>query len=333
MGCVKVELQFQTVPASKCPKRDVLAAIDIYCKSVDQGSLTDTNQIKDYIWNAKSHSDEKRTMFFYLLYDSDRKVEGFAEFAYLPKNQVLVLDYLCTQHRNHVLFYNFYHMVLQDIEDALHKKEQFIRYAITELSLNQLEGKLVDTDSNYFRHLLSNENYTLLKYPYYQPPLLEFDEVHEFNLAIKLFSSDKNGLLILDKTHYLSIVRELYIQHYAAWFNMRSDFLQIVDELLVRIEHEIIQNSESMPIALVQCALFEDGQCPKFSPENITIPRMKRKKQKWGLAVSVWILLTFLTCIFCIIPRFSQVEAIVCSVLTIIAGAISIISFRRDFFR
>lgn len=328
-----MELKFQTVPASKCPKRDVLEAIDIYCKSVDQGSLTDTNQIKDYIWNAKSHSLEKRIMFFYLLYDSEHKVEGFAEFAYLPKNQVLVLDYLCTLQRNHVLFYNFYHMALQDIEDALHKKGQFIRYVITELSLKQLDGKLIDIDSNYFRHLLSNENFTLLKYPYYQPPLLEYDEVQEFNLAIKLFSSNQNEPLILDKAHYLSIVKELYIQHYAAWFNMQNDYLKIIEKLLVRIEHEMIQNSESMPISFVQCTLFEEGQCPKFSPENITIPRVKRKKQKMRLVVSLWIFLTFLTCVFCIIPQFSQVVAKVCSVLTILPGAISIISFRRDLFR
>lgn len=328
-----MDLQFQTIPASKCPKKDVLAAIDIYCKTVDPGSITDTNQIKDYIWNAKSHSHEERTMFFYLLYSSDHKVEGFSEFAYLPQNQVLVLDYLCTRQRNHVLFYNFYHMVLQDIEGTLHSRGQFIRYAITELSLTKLDGKLADTDSNYFRHLLSNENYTLLKYPYYQPPLLEFEKAQEFNLAIKLFSSEERELLTLDKAQYLSIVRELYNQHYATWFHMRSDFQLLINELLMQIEHEIIQNSESSPIALVQCALFEDGQCPKLSSENITLPRVKKKKWKGRFVVSLWIMLTVLTFAFCVIPQLSQIAAITCSFLTIIAGIISIVSFRREFFR
>ena len=165
-------LQFSVLPASKCSKKDVIAALDIYCKTVDPGSLTDTNQIKDYIWNFKNHCNETRSMFFYILYDQNSNVIGFAEYAYLPHNQVLVLDYLCTQQRNHMLFYNFYHMVLQEITDTLKKKGQFIRYIITELSLNQRDGKLVDLDSNYFRHLLSNENFKLLKYPYYQPPLL-----------------------------------------------------------------------------------------------------------------------------------------------------------------
>ena len=57
-------LQFKVVPAAKCPKKDVIAAIEIYCKTVDSGSMTDTNQIKDYIWNPKEHSQEPRTMFF-----------------------------------------------------------------------------------------------------------------------------------------------------------------------------------------------------------------------------------------------------------------------------
>ena len=157
-------LQFNVIPASKCSKKDVLTAIDIYCKSVDSGSLTDTNEIMDYIWNPRKNIDKKREMFFYILYDQKSNVVGFAEYAYLPNNQVLVLDYLCTKQRNHMLFYIFYHMVLQEITDILKKKGLFIRYIITELSLIQKNGKLIDIDSNYFRHLLSNENYKLLKY-------------------------------------------------------------------------------------------------------------------------------------------------------------------------
>ena len=90
-----VLLQFSVLPASKCSKKDVIAALDIYCKTVDPGSLTDTNQIKDYIWNSKNHCNETRSMFFYILYDQNSNVIGFAEYAYLPHNQVLVLDYLC----------------------------------------------------------------------------------------------------------------------------------------------------------------------------------------------------------------------------------------------
>lgn len=325
-------LEFKTVPATKCPKRDVITALDIYCKCVDTGSLTDTNQIKDYIWNAKTHSQEPRTMFFYLLYSGDNSVEGFSEFAYLPENQVLVLDYLCTRQRNHVMFYNFYHMAIQEIEESLKKTGQFIRYIITELSLAKVDGKLVDIDSNYFRHLLSNENFQLIKYPYYQPPLLQQEQEQEFNLAIKLNSVDDSSLLTLQTAKYLSIVRELYYAHYLAWFRNFPQFDTIIDRLQSRIESEILLNKESGPITLVQCKLFEEGQCPKFTAENVTLPRVKRRMWKIRILIFAWILLTILTFLLCVIPTFSVVTTILCSFFTIIAGIISIASIRKDFF-
>lgn len=324
-------LQFSVFPALKCPKKDVISALDIYCKTVDQGSMTDTNQIKDYIWNSKEHTTEDRTMFFYLMYNQNRDVIGFAEYAYLPKTQVLVLDYLCTSQRNHMLFYNFYHMVLNEITDELKKNGQFIRYIITELSLNQKNGKLVDVDSNYFRHLLSNENYRLLKYPYYQPPLLKHENAEEFNIAIKLISSD-NSDFNLSKEQYLLIIEELYKSHYLSWFINNIEYPQIIQNLLERIKTEIPKNEKSDGISLIQCHLFEEGQCPKFTAENITIPREKKRKHKSLIYIILWGILSIITFLLCIIPAFSNVSTILCSFFTIIAGIISVVSFRHELF-
>ena len=325
-------LQFEIKPAEKCKKKDVLSALEIYCKFVDPGSMTDTNQIKDYIFNFRAHRQEPRTMFFYLLYGSDGAVEGFSEFAYLPETQVLVLDYLCTRQRNHVLFYNFYHMVIQEIEDVLKKKGQYIRYILTELSLTQIDGKLTDTDSNYFRHMLSNENFRLLKYPYYQPPLLQHEQAQEFNLAIKLMSVDNSGLLTLDSKQYLAIVNELYRSHYLSWYNHLPEFEAIIHQLQSRINNEIFNNKDSSPIALVQCKLFEDGQCPKFNAENVTLPRVKKKRRKAILLIIMWCVLSILTFILCVIPLFDGITTKLCSFLTIIAGFISVIMFRKELF-
>lgn len=324
-------LQFNVLAASKCPKKDVIAALDIYCKTVDQGSLTDTNQIKDYIWNSKDHICENRSMFFYIFYDQENNVIGFAEYAYLPQNQVLVLDYLCTHQRNHMLFYNFYHMVLQEITEELKKRGQFIRYLITELSLKQKDGKLIDVDSNYFRHLLSNENFRLLKYPYYQPPLLKYDETEEFNIAIKLLSTDK-GDFTLSNTQYLSIIEELYISHYQEWYRNDNSFESRINDLLLQIKSEISKNEDSNGIALIQCHLFEEGQCPKFTAENVTIPRERKKKLKSAFLVAIWILFSIGTFILCIVPCFNEVATVLCSFLTIIAGVTSVVSFRRELF-
>ena len=325
-------MQLKVVPARKCPKRDVISALDIYCRTVDVGSMTDTNQISEYIWNPKNHQSEPRQMFFYLLYDCDDKVEGFAEFAYLPENQVLVLDYLCTGHRNHVLFYNFYHMVIQDIEAVLKKTGLYIRYILTGLSLTNVNGQLTDVDSNYYRHLLSNEDYRLLKYPYYQPPLLPQDEVKEFNLAITFAGSYASSPLIISKQLYLSIVKELYYSHYLDWYNRDPELKSLLDELIKKIEREIVENRDSDPVSLVQCRLFDEGQCPKISAENVTLQRRRSKKLKAVFAVIAWVVLASITFVVCIIPELSRVVTVLCSFMTIIAGAISIISLRNDIF-
>lgn len=325
-------IQLKIVPAKKCPKRDIISALDIYCKAVDPGSLTDTNQISDYIWNAKDHQTEPRQMFFYLLYDSAGTVEGFSELAYLPENQVLVLDYLCTRRRNHVLFYNFYHMVIQEIEGLLQRKGHYIRFILTELSLTHVNGQLIDIDSNYFRHLLSNENYRLLKYPYYQPPLLPQVEIKEFNLAITMTGMPADSALILSRKQYLSIVKELYRSHYLAWYKNDLHFENVIETLLSRIEREIIQNKDTDPITLVQCRLFDEGQCPKITAENITLQRQRKKKWRIIVPLFLWGGLAILTFLFCAIPRFSDFVAASCSFLTILAGMISIISLRNDFF-
>lgn len=262
-------LQYRVASASNCPKKDVIEALDIYCKTVDEGSLTDTNQIKDYIWNSKGHDKEDRIMFFYLLYDDENNVCGFSEFAYLPMNRVLFLDYLCTDKRNHVLFYLFYNMVISEITSELKKKALFIRYIITELSTNQVDGVLSDRDSNYFRHLLTIEGFQLSKYPYYQPPLAPNDDDMEFNLAIKLVSAGVSSDLVLDKKLYLSLVHEIYFSHYLEWFAnytvQKEKTISIIQGLYNRVEKEMPSNSTLESILLINCKLFDEGHCPKYN--------------------------------------------------------------------
>lgn len=92
-------VHYSVHPTFKCSRKDVINALDIYCKCVDYGSLTDTNQIKDYIWNRQAHVSEERQMFFYILL-LNQKTDGraipslvlfpFAEGHHIPQVDVLV---------------------------------------------------------------------------------------------------------------------------------------------------------------------------------------------------------------------------------------------------
>lgn len=329
-------VQYKTASASTCPRKDVIEALDIYCKTVDEGSLTDTNQIKDYIWNDKKHRTEERLMFFYLLYDDDNKVCGFSEFAYLPKNRILFLDYLCTNKRNHVLFYLFYNMVISEISEGLKKKALFVRYIITELSTNQINGVLSDRDSNYFRHLLTMEGFQLSKYPYYQPPLTWKDDANEFNLAIKLISAEGASDLIIDKKLYLALVKEIYFSHYQAWFKnyaSQKESLSLIQELYNRVEKEMPGNLSMESISLINCRLFDEGQCPKYNAQNITLRSEKKRKRGKIITIVAWAFFTILTFVLFLIDENAVLATRISAFISIIAGAISIVTFRRELFR
>lgn len=275
-------------------------------------------------------------MFFYILYNINGDVEGFAEFAYLPQNSVLVIDYISTINRSNVQFYCFYHIAKQEIEETLKKSGQYVKYYVTELSLNQVDGKLNDYDSNFFRHMLSNENYIKLPFPYYQPPLAEnIEDVQEFSLAISLNSNNSADTIYFKKDKYLQILKELYYSHYLDWFQNycnREEYSAVLDKIYSKISNEISGDGKGSELALVQCKLYEEGQCPKISVDNITLPRLKKKRRRKIVTSSVWILFSSLTFIACIIPCLSEYTAIACSFLTIIAGIISIITAKKDLF-
>jgi hypothetical protein len=303
---------------------------------VDQGSLTNTNQIWDYIYNPQNHKSEPRKMFFYILYNVNGEVEGFAEFAYLPQNSVLVIDYISTINRSNVQFYCFYQMVKQEIEETLKKNRQYVKYYVTELSLNKVDGKLIDYDSIFFRHMLSNENYIKLPFPYYQPPLADDKEnVQEFSLAISLNSNNTTDTIIFKKDKYLQILKELFYSHYLDWFGNycnREEYCAVLDKIYAKISSEISGDGKGIELALVQCKLYEEGECPKISVENITLPRLKKRRRRKIATFSIWILFSALTFIVCVIPCLSKYTTIACSFLTIIAGVISIVTSRKDLF-
>lgn len=50
-----MKLEYKAVRADKrSSKGDITKALDIYIKNVDEGSLTNTNQILDYIYNPQN---------------------------------------------------------------------------------------------------------------------------------------------------------------------------------------------------------------------------------------------------------------------------------------
>ena len=314
--------------------KDLTEALDIYLHTIDENSETPTSQIRDYI---QCKYNDIRKMFFYILYTND-EVVGFAEYGYLPQSKALLIDYICTTPRNHTYFYNFYHMILEDITALLKKSNCYIKYIITELSLKKdNENKYIDVDSNYFRQLLSMEGFKVLRAPYYQP---YYDIKHELSLAdfsivIKPLINGIFPKTNVDETFYNELLTDLYQNHYAAWYKKYMD-TQMVEQffcdLLSRIQKEFTKGIEIDNITLVNCVLFENGLCQQISTENITLSKKRSSYIKqWVLRV-LCVVFSLATGIFCYLDRFNLTEAFLCSVLTIVSSSISLGQFIKDYF-
>lgn len=312
--------------------KDLIEALDIYLHTVDENSETATSQIRDYIQNKYK---DTRKMFFYILYVNDFVV-GFAEYGYLPQSEVLLIDYICTNPRNHTYFYNFYHMLFEDISEYLKKQNFYIKYIITELSLKKdNEKKYIDVDSNYFRQLLTMEGFKILKTPYYQPYCNMKHELSilDFNIAIKPLLNGLFPKTEIDETFYLEILNDIYMNHYVAWYEKYMDSEQVkifFTSLLNRIRKEFTGEIEIDDITLVNCVLFQKGLCQQISTENITLKkRQKNLIKQWSIRI-LCVVFSIATGIFCYIDFFNTAVTFICSLLTILSSIIALGQFIKD---
>lgn len=329
-----METNYRIKLVTSVKDKDLTEALDIYIHTVDEHSETSTSQIRDYIQNK--HKDNRK-MFFYILYVNN-KVVGFAEYGYLPKSEVLLIDYICTNPRNHTYFYNFYQMLFEDINEILKKKGLYTKYIITELSLKKdNENKYIDVDSNYFRQLLTMEGFKILKAPYYQPYCNMKHELSlsEFNIAIKPLLNGLFPNTTIDEIFYLEILTDIFTNHYAAWYEKYMAPEQVKEfftKLLSRIRKEFTDKIEIDDITLVNCVLFQKGLCQQISTENITLKKKRTNCLKqWTIRIGC-VIFSIATAIFCYLESFNSMETLICALLTILSSVISLGQFIEERF-
>lgn len=329
-----MEAKYRIKQVTSIKDKDLTEALDIYIHTVDENSETPTSQIRDYIQNKY---DDIRKMFFYILYVND-EVVGFAEYGYLPQSEALLIDYICTNPRNHTLFYNFYHMLFEDVSTLLKKNDCYIKYIITELSLKKdIDNKYIDVDSNYFRQLLTMEGFKILKTPYYQPyyNIRHVLSVTEFNLVIKPLFNALFSKTTIDETFYQEILTDIYVNHYVAWYEKYMDPEQVqkfFSDLLKRVQKEFTDKIEIDDITLVNCVLFQNGLCQQVSTENITLKKRRTHCIKQWVSRICCVLFSVATGIFCYFDCFGSAETFLCAVLTILASTISLGQYIKEHF-
>lgn len=329
-----MEMNYKIKAVTSIKDKDLAKALDIYIHTVDEDSDTSTSEIRDYIQNKFG---DHRKMFFYILY-SNNLVVGFAEYGYLPNSHVLLIDYICTNPRNHTYFYNFYYMIYEDIRQKLIKENFHIKYVATELSLKKdSENRYIDVDSNYFRQLLSVEQFRILKAPYYQPyrNAAQQLETIEFNIAIKPIINGLFAKTEIDRCFYRGIITDIYFEHYAVWYEKFMDPNNVNDffvNLIHKIDEEFTKEVKITidDITLVNCILFQRGQCKQVSSENITLSKIKKYHFKQWLFRIACVVFAVATGIFCYVDIFDSGVAFLSALLTIISSTIALIQFVKE---
>lgn len=332
---LQMDICYSVKNATQVKQTDLIKALEIYINKTDKLSETDTNQIIDYI---EKKYKENRFMFFFVLY-LNNEVCGFAEYAYLKKSKVLMLDYLCTKERNHTLFFNFYHMIFEEIKIFLESKKLFIEYILTELSLFTDKNKLTDVDSNYFRQVLSFEQFHILNIPYKQPYFNNELKFYEHNLAIKKADSYENYSYKLGKDFYISLISEIYIEHYLQWFlhyTEEKDYLKNeFQKAICSLKNEYPMESTVESISSVNCGLFEKGICEQIKPETITLSKVRKRKFRKYIFFILWIFLSIVSIIICFFQEelnFTKYITTLSTFLTLISGIITIIPYLKNKF-
>lgn len=318
--------------AYKAKQSDLIKALSIYAKTADKFAQTDTNQIMDYI--SKKYN-ENRVMFFFVLY-LNGEVCGFAEYAYLKENKVLMLDYLCTENRNHTLFYNFYQMIFEEINRILNSKKLFIEFIVTELSLLKHGKKLIEKDSNYFRQILSFEQFHILNIPYKQPYLGKKLEFFEYSLAIKA-NCYEDISHIYNKNFYMSLISEIYKEHYLQWYlhytDNKKELIEAFNDNIALLNKEYPSEAYVEEIYSVNCRLFDKGICNQIKPETITLSKQRKKNIKKYLVCTIWILLSISSILLCYFQDELSITKYISTfvnAITMITGIIALLPSKKN---
>lgn len=240
--------------------KDYIKALKIYNDIVPAETKTSTNEITAYVDKKR---DDKREMFFFGLYFND-DVIGYVESAYLITTKTLVIDYfiLKEQFNYNSVFYPLFSLFQKFFSDNLID----IDYYVTEVSVKTLEQN-VDKESYYLRKLLQAEDFRLVDFPYPQPRLGATNYESNFNLRLMIKST--TGINEIQNQTFLSIVNDIYNNHYVAWYatfleaDTIAEYQKHIDELLENIK-DTLQPNEKMKLNVLPigtCDHYMSTQC------------------------------------------------------------------------
>lgn len=285
--------RYEIKPLTSSNDHDFTEAMKVYLRVIPADVKTDTNEIA-YAVDHPVGTNGRRMFFFALRYQGN--TIGFAQFAYLPKQKIIFMDYLAISgdYKKNSIFYPFFSMLMLYFNDIGLNYDYFI----TEIGA-QNHDEAVDEDSAFLRKVLAMEDFKIIDARYKQPCL--GIQKQESNIDAHLYLKTSAPIYTITKEFYSSLLHEIYYEHYDQWYQVflgdeeYTQYHQHIDNQYGQIL-ESLQNGQSIKLIdciSCECAYFS-ASCP--APHITTAgyaPQNKRKIPKWPISV-LMIFITFL---------------------------------------
>lgn len=239
--------------------KDFINALMIYNDTIPVDTKTSTNEIIYFADNCNSQPN--RQMFFFGLYVNNTLM-GFVETGYLKITKSIIIDYIVLKEEYHLnsIFYPLFSLLQRYFSQAMIDYD----YIITEVSTKCPEES-VDSESFFSRKMLQMEDFRLADALYLQPKL-GFDN-EESNFRFQLMIKSSQSLLSLKKKTYLAIVKDIYYEHYNAWYQRvdieNSEEYKIhIDKQYNLIEKSLAHSDEiSLTVQNPICDYYKAPDC------------------------------------------------------------------------
>ncbi len=222
---VRFELLDLDAPVAKVGEFE--RALMCYVRSTAASERTDTREIAH--WRDVIVTERGGIRFYALKINGE--IAGYAQYRYVSKSQVAIIDYLCIepQRESNASYFTFIELICSLIE-----KSYEVLYIISEINFN-LDNQSKDEANRYWLRVLELAGFKVAQTQYLLPSLI-IDIPSDNRTGVLLIRSNDKSSQMSNKT-YLSILGCIYFDHYIAWYKpFRKDISQYYSVLKKEIE-------------------------------------------------------------------------------------------------
>lgn len=261
--------------------KDFNKAVMIYNTAIPVDTKTNTNEIMHFADHCGLQKN--REMYFFGLY-VDNVVMGFVSAGYLKISKTIIIDYIVLKAEYHLnsVFYPLFSLLQRFFAEAMIDYD----YIITEVSTKSIEDS-VDSESFFSRKMLQMEDFRIADALYMQPKLGIQNEESSFQFHLLIKSSQP--LASLKVKTYLFIVKDIYYEHYKAWYQAvdeehSEEYEKHIGELYQSIKDTLENRTEiSLGIQGSFCEYYKASDCHYANSTAGFVPAHKSQNRPWLL--------------------------------------------------